>query len=565
MADTTTSPPVGTDGGTPIYNPNERWCWWALADLWMGQAGTNKYVPKVNDYVKDYTTDTDYIVLSLDATTLVPTLEKVIEVKDPGDMTIDVLLGPQVGTQSDTYRINIDAATIPATVAIDQRCYINGSMAKYCKIFKGSNLDGTAVVISGFYDQSGNLLGENVPLELVSMPNGQNYATYVPMVCYTTYKITDGEILTVVFYSDTGSVVSTRQCLAWNTAFIRDTDASKKYVTSVNLETPFLSDADPKVIQYPLNMPLNGLNLIGVVNYSDGTKRKMPVDGTKFQIQGLQSVYLATIIGQELPLVLTYYLSQNETAYTGNNVGNGPFIAENYKAITVKSDGSYNVKLYGYPVWIDATNGYRLKWYLYHLDRQTFEDATPYVVIDPNGPSFNPIGYGITQNLRVSVNLQSVNGTYKSYIHAQTIAVVLNTRADDRSGTNWSIGFDPGQNPLFGVGNHANVTFVNQNLKYVDISLGETDQAVWLNRLYWATKPLTDPATELAAPTPNMFALYDGTYSTEYTISNWANTSLQFAYNVPDNGTLFVKFFYRTNESDLQLSMSALPIWQVTS
>ena len=41
---------IGSDGMSPIYDPDARWCIWELSEIWDGIAGNKKYVPKVNDY-----------------------------------------------------------------------------------------------------------------------------------------------------------------------------------------------------------------------------------------------------------------------------------------------------------------------------------------------------------------------------------------------------------------------------------------------------------------------------------------------------------------------------------
>ncbi|WP_200850974.1 hypothetical protein, partial [Klebsiella pneumoniae] len=48
--------------------------------------------------------------------------------------------------------------------------------------------------------------------------------------------------------------------------------------------------------------------------YSDGSKKIMPVDGTKFNLYGLQN-FIATIVGQKIELVLSYKLSADEYVY----------------------------------------------------------------------------------------------------------------------------------------------------------------------------------------------------------------------------------------------------------
>lgn len=561
MPDLSLSGITGTDGKVPVYEPDGRWTTWSLAQIFIGTVGEGRYVPKVDDYVVDTETDERYIVASIDPTTMVAVLRKIVPSNVSGVFSdTDLLLGVGPGTQSDTYRIYIDQSVIPHTLAVDARLKVNGSMVTSCKIFKGSELSGNLAVISAMYDQSGNLLGQTVPLELVVMANQQNLAVKSVPVCYTSQALVDGEVVTAVFYSDTGHVVSKRQLLVENTAFIRSSNVGTKYVTDISLECPFLSQADPQLIQYPINVPLNSLNLMGVVHYSDGSTLRMPVDGQKFAIFGLEN-FAATIVGQKVPLVLKYSLSPGEVVY-GSSVGSEHFIAKSYRAQTQAADGIYSVKLFGYPVWIDAVNGYRMEWFLYNLERSTVYRATPYVRFNDNTAAFNPIAYGTSQRLSVSVNLKDVNPVFRSYIHVQTIDIVLLGEATIRD-TNWTVGFEPGQNPPYGRDNFVNLEFINQNLRKLKLDMGAVNITEWLNRAYYASKPLVDITRESLPPTPDFFSILIGNTELEFPIAQW-NQEISLSQVIGNNDTLFVKFFKRTVENDLQLAIAGIPIWQQT-
>lgn len=556
---TTTAPSVtGTDGVVPLYQPDARWTIWALADIYTGTTGQGKYIPNVNDYVIDYATDERYIVTDLDITTLIPVLKPIPTTQVATLSDIDVLLGVGPGTQSDTYRVYIDQSVIPHTLAVDARLKVNGSLVTTAKIFQGSELSSNEQVISAFYDQNGIMLGQSIPLETVQVPNGVNYAVKSVPVCYTTQDLVDGEIVTIVFYSTDGHVVSKRQLLVENTAFIPTSDSGVKYVTDITLESPFLSSADQTLLQYPINIPVAGLNLMGRVHYSDGSSVLMPVDGTKFAIYGLNN-YVASIVGQTIPLVLRYNLSPGEVAY-GASVASQKFLTANYKATTLTEDGAYSVKLFGFPVWIDAVNGYRLEWWLYNLDRQTVFHVTPYVKINDNTAGFNPTAYGIVQNLSVSVNLNDVSPTYASYIHTQTVTFTL-IQAGNLTGTNWTVGFSPGQNPPFGFNNFASTTFVNQNLTTVNLGMNASTQSDWLNRIYALTQPLYDPQKETAAPTPDTFAIVTDNNTYEFPITDW-NTTLSLSETITPFSTMFIRFYQRTVDNDLQLAIAGLPVYQ---
>src|SRR5690606_38246651 len=122
-----------------------------------------------------------------------------------------------------------------------------------------------------------------------------------PKVGHTVEELDDGELVTAVVYDDVGNAVSITRLLVKKTAFVRTVDESKRFVTGIHIESPFLSKSDPRVLEYPINMPIQALSLVGVVTYSDGGVKRMPIDGTKFSLYGLNN-YIATILGQRIPL-----------------------------------------------------------------------------------------------------------------------------------------------------------------------------------------------------------------------------------------------------------------------
>lgn len=544
---------TGSDGHIAIYDPDGRWTTWALTQIYLGGPAQGRYVPKVNDYVVDLDTNEWYRVSVLNSTSLVPTLVPIAGISSGEFTEADLLLGVGPGTQADTYRVYIDNTVMPHTLTVDQRLTINGTAAVEVKIYRGSLLDGSAEVISKRYDQNGTLLSESIPLEAVT-----GTVKVIP-TCFCTEDIPDGEVLTAVAYSAGGHVVSKRQLLAENTAFIRSASSATKYITSISLESPFLSTSNPKLLQYPMNVPLQGLSVMGVVNYSDGSKLRLPIDGTKFTLFGLNT-FVASVVGQKVPLVLTYALSAGEAALSNSGYGEERFISENYQAQTMNIDGSFTPKLYGYPVWINETQGYRLEWFLYNLERNVVYNATPHVTINSAVTPFDPKGYGLNQHLNVSVNLKDVNGSFKSYIHTQNIDIVLAGKGDIRT-TNWTIGFEPGQSPQFGANNSVKYTFINSNSCKVKLDLNAANQTDWLERLYYRTKPLTDALQEVAPPVPTHFAIVLADDDVEFPISMWDSEHV-LPQALTNNGTLFVKFIKRTADSDIHLAIAGIPIWQ---
>jgi hypothetical protein len=550
---------TGTDGIVPVYEPNARWAWWNMNEIFNGGPGANRYVPKVNDYVEDIEEYITYKVTALDPVTLIPTLVPITRPGSNGAISlVDRLVGTGPGVQSDTPRVYLDTSVTPHVLAVDTRFRIAGSMSSYAKIFKGTNLSSNGDPIGFLYDSNGTFLTQNIPLELVAIDSHVNHSIRVVAVAYTNQQLNDGEIVTVVIYTDDGHVVSKQQFLVENTSFIRSVNVSQRYVSSISLESPFLSTTDNNTLEYPINVPLVAFNMVGVVNYSDGSKLRLPVDNSRFKIFGLER-YVATVVGQEIDLVLSYALGPLEIAYGAVN-GDGKFVTEPFKLRTINQVGSYTSKLFCYPVWNDPVTGYTLKWFLYNLDRDISFDVTPFVNYATPQNSFVGTTLGVNQQLIARVNLRDVSPIFNSYIHVQNVEVLLREPGTART-TNWSIKFEPTQMNPYGVDLHVGAVLLSASSTRLNLRSGCTSQNEWLQKLYFNTKPLYDSRREINPPTPNFFAIEIGSARYEYPVSAW-NNDITVPSGVQINDTLFIEWFRRTATGDILLGKSGLPIYE---
>jgi hypothetical protein len=545
---------VGIDNQAPIYNPDGLWTIWGLHQIYRGQEGLNRYIPKVNDYVCDFETYTMYIVDELDEITYIPTLTQ----KNPNNMTgsfteTDILFGVGPGTPSDTYRMYIDKSVTPYFASVDQRLMINGSMTSYVKVFKGAVVTDDGEVISKVYDSNGVFVSENVQLELASIEGSTNYTTKSVPPFYVTHDLPDNEIVTVVAYSAAGHVVSKRQLKVEISTFVRAPSASKKYITGISLKSAFLNPTIDKQIDYPLNIPVNALNLIGVVQYNDGKTLELPVDGTKFTMWGLDQ-YLSSIIGQKYDLVLNYTLSADEASYSGSSQ-DGYAVSEPYTLVTMDPNNSYTVKLFCIPVFQSEALGYQLRWFLLNLDRNIYFDVSNLVVLSPATGAFDPKAYGVLQKKQVSLNLRQVSGTFKAFIHTQIVDITLNG-VPNLVQTPWLVADESNPSyPAYGLDLKAER--VANSL--VNISAGITDFDEWRARVYNATGPLRDPRTEIVPPTPTHFQVTYNSTTTEFPMSDW-NANLNIAPNIDSLKTITIRFIKRTAGGDLILAVAGMVI-----
>lgn len=563
---------VGTDNVSPIYEPDGLFHYWAWDEVYFGKEAKGKHIVKPGDHVQRTTGKRvkRYIVTDVNDTTGVPTLVE----EDPWQVSgsfskEDILFSVTRAPRSESYLLYLDRGVTPHRLSVCQRLYIGGSMTRYCKLFKGTDDSSSGTVISRVYDTAGNLLGENIPLERTALPlenGGVEAYCWTVAPAHTNFDLDDGEIVTAVFYNDQGGVVERSQLRVYNTGYIRPISADKKYISSIELKSPFISPAEPGLLQYPINIPLNGLNLMGVVNYSNGEQKVLPVDGRKFSVYGFDG-YEATQSGQSFGFILKYSLDSGEASYNTTGAADA-FITRSYRALTLGADGIYGLKLFCYPQWIDANQGYRLRWWLTNLARDIYYDVSDLVVINTAYRAFDPLAYGVIQRLSVALNIRKINSFWKDYQHSQTVEVVLGAQGTERV-TNWRVGFAPNQSPMYGGDVHAYISPTGvANGWAIDLSLGlnpALDGSVneWLTRLYYQTKPLYNPAVETQPPRPTHFVVMIGETEFEFPIERWGS-ALNVTAALKNNDTLFVRFVRRMGTTDAHLAVAGLALWRKT-
>ena len=517
---------IGTDGKNPIYDEDIPHRIWLMDDIWLGDSAEGKYVVKPKDLVYEIIggNTTLYRVVSVDEETLIPTLkETIIKVDNATFLEADILFGVGPGTQADTYRVYIDKSTSPYTLCVDQRLQVNGTMTKTAKIFKGSTVNSSGEVISMLYDNSGNFISENIPLELVAINNHDNYAIKSIPPCKTKADLVDGEIVTAVLYGDDGGVVSKRQLLVENTAFIRNRDVSVKYISHISLECGFFSENNDHLIEFPVNLPLNSINLMGVVHYSDGSTLKLPVDGNKFQLAGLND-FVSTIVGQKVELVLIYTLSDDEVAY-GTIVGEKHTMTEPYELLVTDINLDLSVKLFCYPEWQSEAAGYKLKFYMFSQDRNLWENVTPLVQFDDRTEALDGKLYGYKQFKTVYLNMRDVSSTYKNYTHVQNIEIILLRKPDGRNSL-WKVKSVADENlPYYGEKTFAILKKIN-NSYALKIDNEKNDVNEWLKSFYDVNTPMFNSLYETTYPKPTHFYLTVDGVTTKYMVERDWNTDL---------------------------------------
>lgn len=541
---------VGSDGYSPIYQPDGRWQIWGLHELYLGQEGQGKFVPKVDDYVMEKETGRMWRVGSLNPVTLVPDLSPITLAKET---TVDEI----TAASSYNFRVYFDRSITPYTLAVDGLIRIPSSSASFARIYRGSFIDENKI-ISRRFNNSGEFIGVDIPLELALYNSHDNFAIKSVPTCNTQEELVDGEVVTLAVFDTSGKLISRTICVCEESTAVAQAYAEQKFITNIFMKSAFIADTSSAQISYPINLPAESFNPIGVVQYNDGTKIEYPVDGDKFTLFGMDQ-FVASEIGHSVPLVLRYRMSSNESGLASVTVENQHFINRPYTLIVSSPNTSYNVKLFVYPVWVDRITGYKYKVFLMNLDRNILFDVTNQVSLAPNSPAFNPLGYGLTQRLIFTLQLSEVSSMFANYLHVQSVDIVLRAAAvDEVAATLWEVASQvPTPTPYYGSGLRATVDTATRTKVFLGNSFTNTTD--FINAVYKTTNPLFNPMAETAAPLPTHMELHHGNERVTVDI-NAFNTRVAFTHAIPEFANIDITFLRLTSKGYIKLAVACMVV-----
>lgn len=544
---------------TPEIDLKRQNRFWIMDQIYTGPGNDGRIVPNVNDFVLDWASGT-YRVIAVDtygtqlahlARINLSTLGGGVDENDTA-----VVTGP--GINSNSFRVYVDTSVIPHRLAVDSRVIWNGSANHHIKIYRGNEIDANkALPISAVLNQSNQIISTSIPLENIIIPDGANVAQKTATVAWCSEAVTNGEICTIVTETAAGTITSIDKFVIVTTNFMRTIDQSAVFVTDIELLTPFKSKTDETVIECPINMITQSLMFTAKVTYSDGKSKTYPIDGTKFSLAGKDS-YVASQIGQSIPVTLVYNLSDNELVIGATpNLPDRRF-TKGYTIRTIEIDTFYSVKLFVTPQW-GNDNRYSLKYWLYDLERMEIKDVTTLVEYAPGKPAFVGNQYGTAQQLSIALNMQKLGPTYSYFRHVQEISVTLVKPGSTPSElTYYTISYSGTE--AYGNNVRAYFTTDEQNVGKMKLNLacGYTDIESWITNVYRKLDPLHYEYSEPRAPAPTHAKVIVGTFQREIPINKILDDIRDVNVGIAQGNPIRVQLFYRAAENDQQLAVAPM-------
>lgn len=538
-----------------IPHPERRSQLYAFNEVFgLGEGPSFRNVANTGDLIIDAPNNLIYWVISVTPNGI-PTIQALDFNGVDGITRTEVLLGTGPGLASEGYRLYVNKKTLPHHAFVDSRVVIAGTENAYVKYFKGYDVTETGEVVSGMFNSVGRITSENIPLERVTLPHYGPNGYKVASAGYVTQPLLDGEVVTVVVYTNDGEITSRFRLIVVNTEFVRDIDASHKRITDISLISPYLSDNDAGLVEIPLGMVAQSSSFIGRVTYSDGSKSNYPVDGQKFALFGYDT-FVASNIGETTPVVLNYILSEGESSTNVKQAGDRRFIGKPYRIKTVESDSRYKVKLYVTPYWDTTDHKWMLDYWLYNLDRDMCLKVNDLVETALNSKEFDGKNFGALQELSTAINLDRLGPTYQYERHVETISVTLHfPMSNIRRSAYYSINYGSGK--MVGPNAQAYVSGKSGDWT-LDLSNGFSEVPLLLNHWYYNASPLIYPFNEDVAPAPTHVRLVIGNWSREVLVEDINKPIEDVSATIRTGTGIYLEFVKITNLTRLELGKVSL-------
>lgn len=568
---------------TFIRNENEGFRIHHISEIYQGQSPTlegGRVVPNVGDHVIDDSTgfSKTYRVNSV-TEDLVAVLSPLYSDESQNNNSNDVL---NTGLSNNSVVKNIvylDTKGIKSRMTTEHTQYVYGEEFVSCKIFLGTDTTVTGEVISQRYNPEGVVISDVIPLEEISdSPNTPPSAgssvrgiKRVPVTVVDATQLTEGSLVTIVYYTATNSSKSMDTFVVTMTDAIRDTDYNTKAIQSIDLVSPLVADIggyDSAVILNDYGVPFATNSLQCDVTYTDGSVVRLDVDGVKIRLIGV-SEFDHFSLGQPTSLTLAYYPAPNEAVIgvTGTSVR---VKTKQYLLANNKADEAFALKVFIEPVWGGPTVGYNIRYWVLN-DENSFmvEPAGSNIFlegdVDSGTASYNPRLYGTKQHLLVRLNVDGqLPGSYPTHPMTQRVAVTLNTPTAEGLDP-WIIDYPTDGTGTLGL--RSRIRYISSaNTLDIRSPMGDySNLEEMLDALYEPSYPIYDPTLQFTALKPTHIRIEVPGFTHTMPIEDWSAYIDTTGFTITGNSTGRLVWLLRNSTNDPFKILSTTPLMVKTT
>lgn len=549
----------------PVWNPTGLHHRYGLDEIYtgkanIGQGNKGRYVPNVGD--EAYSWDKgEFYVSAVNPTTLIATLLPQVQKQQQGANEVDFLLGVGSRYPQPGFFLYVDNEQSPPRASVDAQAIFRHPEVNYFVLYGGFSTAGVVEILSARFNSNNEYIDERIPRVTVPSEHSPDGVQYYTLESFpVTRQLNPGEPVKIVGYTASNVQITESGFVVRDGNYVRRQSSPVRQIVSAKLVSPYMSaNPEEKIIRIPTGTLIESIPLSCELLLSGGKKLTLPIDGVKVRVQGLDEVVSSTP-GYLPDVVLFYKLGEGEM-YVGSQDNDGSALTERYKVQIDPTMETYGFKLFVYPTWRNGNEGYPLVAYLSDFDHSNIYDVTSLLEITANSREWDPLLYGTKQHLRLAVEVSKVDPRFTNYRHIQTVQITLIEQGTASSDELWRIYFEEGQNPPYGNGCRADLTYVSSQVWTANLKAGALTIDEWLDKLYYRTKPLFDPEIQTAPDVPSHFIYVISGQRYRRPISDWDKV-FTVVTGGDDGQITLIHFVNSVNGVDLYLATAGLAIRQ---
>jgi hypothetical protein len=419
-------------------------------------------------------------------------------------------------------------------VSVDVHIPIEGTEMSYAKLFIGHDVSKTGNVISVRYDEAGNVLDDRLALVKNDPSDPANF----------TYSIREGNIIkllpenttvTLVIYNSTGGGVRFRTLGVKYNHLTANLNNSASFIKDIVLEHAWVDPQNPNRLLVPVSVLESTFNPTIRKVYQNNREELISESDLNLSVDGWGGWTLPRA-GVSFPIVVKYQLKEGERSVVTDPYL-GSHIAKVYDAVIVDRGTGIVYYVHVLPEYVDTVIGYRLRAYLFNSDYSARLDVSSKI----SYTAFNGKAWGSKQTINYTLRLNDVVEVASNDIISGSITIEVVGKPLDKA-TAYRLYTHP--KDLTPYGNDLRLVLrPGIGIYNLDISVGKSQQANWLEEMYYKLNPYYDPLTAETAPTPTHVDVQIGNTLLTYRMDEWETHKL-FQSALPTNGALADVVFY---------------------